>query len=214
MHKETQPVEAKTFFCIPYIFDFDCLIIPYSVPFILSRHAYCHIPCWFYSLSLTICFKPHARINPADFYCINWSIATREREEAEEHQIFRYSNFLQFAFFYIMCNFLLFVFFYTQVASTHICSNKITAEAANIQRNHPTYQKINNKQKKQTANTQQSTTTWESKSNRGSCEIIQCVGASFFFPKSTPAQNVNNHKMQEFTGWDKVGELYFFQSFL
>ena len=160
MHKETQPVEAKTFFCIPYIFDFDCLIIPYSVPFILSRHAYCHIPCWFYSLSLTICFKPHARINPADFYSINWSIATREREEAEEHQIFRYSNFLQFVFFYIMCNFLLFVFFYTQVASTHICSNKITAEAANIQRNHPTYQKINNKQKKQTANTQQSTTTW------------------------------------------------------
>ena len=33
----------------------------------------------------------------------------------------------------IICNFLQFVFFYTHVASTHICSNKITAEAANIQ---------------------------------------------------------------------------------
>ena len=53
-------------------------------------------------------------------------------------------------------NILQFVFFHIQLASTHICSNKSTAKAANIQCKHLHISNPTNKKMK----TQQSTTTW------------------------------------------------------
>ena len=87
----------------------------------------------------------------------------------------------------IFCNFLQFVYFYTQVASTHICSDKITVEAANIQCKHQPIRKstMNKRNKLQIHNNQP--LRGNQKVIVSSCEKIQCFGAPFFFHKSTPA---------------------------